>query len=99
MTPVSTKAGLRGMPNSLDGIRIIEDPLLTETVEDWSRVRSPSRAARRRKQGHWQNIQYVQKPKWTVLGFGNALVMHPEVARALRARASGVPVEVVGGEP
>lgn len=32
------------------------------TREDWSQVRSPSRAARRLAQGHRQNIRTVDEP-------------------------------------
>jgi hypothetical protein len=38
------------------GVRIIESLHMVDRVEDWSRVRSPGRAARRRRQGHRQNL-------------------------------------------
>lgn len=66
------------------GVQIIEDPNMTRTVEDWSHVRSPSRAARRRKQGHRQNIRFVQEPMQSVYRIGNAMVMHPVIAAQLR---------------
>lgn len=47
------------------GIRFIADDKLVDTTEDWSKVRSPSRAERRRKQGHRQNIRIVGTPRMT----------------------------------
>ncbi len=67
------------------GFQIIENPYLTKAVEDWSRVRSPGRAARRRKK-HRQNIRIVQVAMRDVFEMGGKLVMHPEVARELRQR-------------
>lgn len=66
------------------GLRVIEDASMADIREDWSRVRSPSRAARRRKKGYRQNIDYVLVPKTVVIRLGNTLVMHPEIARKLR---------------
>ncbi|MRI57789.1 hypothetical protein D8770_28425 [Methylobacterium sp. DB1607] len=66
--------------------RIVEDPFMTDTVEDWSEVRSPSRAARRRRQGHRQRIRFVSRPRSEIYHVGDMLVMHPETARKLRAR-------------
>lgn len=65
------------------GLRIIRDIHMTETVEDWSRVRSPSRARRRRRLGYRQNIDYRVVPKKEAVSIGDALVMHPETADAL----------------
>lgn len=65
-------------------MKIIEDPNLTETIEDWSHVRSPSRAARRLRQGHRQNIIYRTVPKPNGFVFGDTLVIHPDTARQLR---------------
>jgi hypothetical protein len=67
------------------GMVVIEDPSLTKAVEDWSRVRSPGRAARRRKK-HRQNIRVVHVAMRDVYEIGGKLVMHPEVARELRRR-------------
>jgi hypothetical protein len=53
---------------------------MTKTVEDWSGVRSPSRAARRRRQGHRQNIVFREVPDETVYVIGkNKYVGHPEI--------------------
>lgn len=65
---------------------VIEDASLVDMVEDWSRVRSPSRAMRRRRQGHRQNIRMAPAPRETVysLDGGRVLVMHPSIAKGLR---------------
>jgi len=68
----------------ITGVRIIEDSNLVDYVEDWSKVRSPSRARRRRKRGFAQNIQMsaVALQKVYSLDGGKTLVMHPDIARA-----------------
>jgi len=68
-------------------VRIIEDHNLVDSTEDWSRVRSPSRALRRMKMGHKQNVRIVSKPKMSAysLDGGRTLIMHPAMAAALRA--------------
>lgn len=77
-----------GTFSSLGGMRLIADPHMTDTIEDWSEVRSPSRAQRRRRQGHRQRIRYFQKPKPTFYQAGNALIAHPEMIAKLVAAAS-----------
>ncbi len=69
------------------GVRIIENDLLTVLAEDWSKVRSPSRAKRRLKQGHRQRIRHYYRPdpKAYKLPDGT-VVMHPAMAQALRQR-------------
>lgn len=71
-----------------NGLRIIEDASLVDVTEDWSRVRSPSRAERRRRQGHRQNIAFVGTPKTECFAFGNTVVMHPVMAAKIRAATS-----------
>lgn len=66
------------------GIRIIENALLVDSVEDWSRVRSPSRARRRMRYGHRQNVRIVSKPRTDVLVVGTTWFMHPMTADLLR---------------
>jgi len=70
----------------IGSVRIIEDANLLDTVEDWSRVRSPARAWRRRRRGFKQNIvtRHVPKKEIYSLDGGRTLVMHPEMARELR---------------
>lgn len=65
-------------------MRIIQSLAMTREVEDWSRVRSPSRAARRLKQGHRQNVRLLQVPRKDCLSIdgGQTFVMHPETYRA-----------------
>lgn len=53
---------------SYRGVEIVADPNLTEYVEDWSDVRSPSRARRRRAQGHKQRIKLVPAPNMVTIG-------------------------------
>lgn len=54
--------------------------------EDWSGVRSPGRARRRRKK-HRQNIKPLYAPKKEALRYGDTLIMHPAVAAQLRVEA------------
>lgn len=60
-------------PSMLNGFLIIESPSMTDAVEDWSRVRSPSRAARRRKK-HRQNIEVRHVAKRDVIATADALI-------------------------
>jgi hypothetical protein len=78
---------------TVGGVRIDEDPtLVLLDGEDWSRVRSPSRAARRRRQGHRQNIKQRWKPDPTAyhVRAENLFVMHPAMAAQLRQLAKEV---------
>lgn len=65
--------------------RIVEDASLVDYVEDWSKVRSPSRARRRLRRGIRKSIPMKSVPNKTVYSIdnGRTLVMHPEVARAM----------------
>jgi hypothetical protein len=66
---------------------------LTITEEDWSDVRSPSRAKRRRAQGHKQRIRYVQVPDPNFHTIGNQVYGHPVTVQKLldRLPASDIP--------
>lgn len=67
------------------GMRIIEDASLTDPYEDWSGVRSPSRARRRMGRGHRQNVVIKRTPKKDAYIIGNhTIVMHPVMAAELR---------------
>ena len=66
------------------GLRIIENPLLTEPFEDWSGVRSRARGERRRARGFPQNVRTIQVPSRKIYRIGDALHMHPEMAKLLR---------------
>ena len=74
----------------LSGLRVIEDASLVDTYEDWSDVRSPARA-RRRRWKHKQRIIVRFKPKPEAYRMGNALVMHPEIARQMRRQLETQP--------
>jgi len=76
----------------IGSVRIIEDANLLDTVEDWSRVRSPARARRRRKRGFPQNIVYRSVPKRDIysLDGGRTLVMHPAIAREVRRKIAEI---------
>lgn len=70
-------------------------PVITMTIgpfEDWSEVRSPSRARRRRRK-HRQNIRYFNKPDPKLTVIAGRVYTHPETLRALvktiRDRANG----------
>lgn len=73
---------MRAMP------RIVQNEFLTVPVEDWSKVRSPSRAKRRMKKGHRQNVRIIYVPSHEVYrmalpGTPETLVMHPEKYKEL----------------
>lgn len=67
-----------------DGLEIRESLHATQSVEDWSGCRSRSRAERRRKQGHRQNVKTIQKP--ACFQMGKTLLIHPELMRQLKER-------------
>lgn len=68
--------------------KIIESRDMVDPVEDWSGVRSPSRAVRRRKRGFPQRIKIVYVPKKEAISMdgGRTVVMHPDMAAELRRR-------------
>jgi hypothetical protein len=69
------------------GLRLVADPNMVDMVgEDWSRVRSPARAARRRKRGFPQRIRPVYAPKKEAYQAGDMIVAHPAVIRELMER-------------
>lgn len=69
-----------------DGVRIIENDKMIDVTEDWSKVRSRGRAARRRRQGHRQNIKVIGTPKTEIISIdgGRTLIVHPATAQVLR---------------
>lgn len=71
------------------GVRIIESLAMVDHVEDWSKVRSPGRARRRRRK-YRQNIRIVAVPRPEAVSIdgGRTLIMHPETARRLREMIS-----------
>ena len=71
------------------GVRIVEDASMVDVVgEDWSGCRSISRALRRAKRGHRQNVKPLTRPKPEILHLQaqNVLVMHPVTAAKLRGK-------------
>lgn len=68
-----------------NGLRLVNEPSLTETAEDWSDVRSHGRARRRRRQGHRQRIRYYLVPSKTLITAGDMLIGHPETLAKLVA--------------
>jgi hypothetical protein len=71
--------------NTIMGVQIVEDPNMREVVgEDWSNVRSPGRARRRRRK-HRQNILPLYAPLKQFYHVGNRIICHPAVAAQLRA--------------
>ena len=71
----------------LNGMRVITSDVVGDPYEDWSAVRSPSRARRRRKQGHSQRIVNRYRANGTVYHdrIHNALICHPhDYARIAR---------------
>lgn len=67
-------------------MRIVESLHMVESVEDWSRVRSPSRAERRRRQGHRQNIDVRLVPRKDAITIdgGRSYMVHPTVAKEMQ---------------
>lgn len=64
-------------------MNIRESLLMVESIEDWSRVRSPSRARRRLRLGYPQNIaiRHVPRKDAITMDGGRTYTMHPETAR------------------
>ena len=75
--------------NTIDGFRIIEcKEMVTYAGEDWSKVRSPGRARRRRKK-HRQNIGalYVPSGQFIMDERRHTITCHPAMAAQLKAAA------------
>lgn len=79
--------------NSFMGMRVVTSSIMTVPAEDWSRVRSPSRARRRMRYGHRQNVRYYDAPSPKAAVIGGVLYCHPEMVIELKRAAyeSGVP--------
>lgn len=65
------------------GLRLVEDRSLVNIVEDWSSVRSPSRARRRLKLGHPQRIKIMVVPRMEIYRAMGCIIGHPEALREL----------------
>jgi len=68
------------------GLSIISTDQAVITEEDWTEVRSPARAARRRRQGHPQQIITTRTP--TAVQVGEVIYAHPEIYAQLQRRVS-----------
>ncbi|MCI5075666.1 hypothetical protein [Oricola sp.] len=68
--------------------RFIPSAHLVDTIEDWSDCRSPSRAMRRRRQGHRQRVRFVQVPKPDGYRVGNDIFMHPATLQLMQETLS-----------
>ena len=68
----------------IGGLVVIESWDMVRVVEDWSLCRSRSRAERRRRQGHRQNVRVKVSPRQDVILFGDKLICHPDVAARFR---------------
>ena len=67
------------------GLRVIESSHMVDgPFEDWSRVRSPGRARRRRGK-HRQNIRIFYTPKPEFLKTADAIIGHPAMCAKLKA--------------
>lgn len=65
-------------------MNFVETESATEAAEDWSRVRSPSRARRRMKRGFPQNVRHYRKP--AAYQMDGVTYIHPRLMKALRER-------------
>ena len=66
--------------------KLMINDLLVEEYEDWSRVRSPSRAKRRMRSGHRQNVDIKQRPSSRVIHdkVNNVMYCHSETYKRMR---------------
>lgn len=73
-------------PGMLSGLKIIESVSMVDgPFEDWSQVRSPGRARRRRRQGHQQRIRLYYKPREDFLRTADTIIGHPATIAKLKA--------------
>lgn len=71
---------------TLAELRFIETPHAVTRVEDWSRVRSPSRARRRMRAGKRQNVVITETPAAYVAN--GTTFIHPDMAREFRRQVA-----------
>ena len=62
---------------------LVNDEVMSNTIEDWSNVRSPSRAKRSLMRGFTQNIIYKKVPKKEIIKFGDSLMMHSQTKKEM----------------
>lgn len=78
-------------PATFNGFSIVETMgMVVYAGEDWSKVRSPSRARRRRKK-HSQNItaKYDPSPEFLIDERRRVIYCHPAMAKKLMQSAKG----------
>lgn len=70
------------------GLRLVPSPHMSDVTEDWSKVRSPGRAKRRRKAGKPQRIVRMVTPHETAMidHASGTVYAHPDVLQKLRVR-------------
>lgn len=73
---------------SFMGMPIVTNRLLTVPAEDWSRVRSPSRARRRMHRGFRQNVRYYDAPTPKAMVIGGVMYVHPDMLDEIMKRAN-----------
>lgn len=71
-----------------NGMRVFLDENLVDWQEDWSAVRSPSRARRRRARGFRQRIIRTATPKKVAFQFEGSLFMHPAMWGQLKDKVA-----------
>lgn len=67
------------------GMRFVASYSMTESVEDWSRVRSPARARRRMRRGFPQNVVVRIAPRKDILVLNGVAYVHPDTFARLKA--------------
>lgn len=68
-----------------NGMQVILDRGMVHQIgEDWSDCRSPSRAKRRRRQGHPQRMRPVLAPDEEIMQIFGTLKMHPAIWEKLK---------------
>jgi hypothetical protein len=68
------------------GMPIVTSLMHTVPAQDWSRVRSPSRAIRRMRRGFAQNIRHWQAPSPEIFVVGGTIHCHPVTLHKLQQR-------------
>ncbi len=73
---------------SFMGMPIVTNRLLTVPAEDWSRVRSPSRARRRMRRGFRQNVRYYDAPTPKAIVIDGVMYVHPDMLATIMKLAN-----------
>lgn len=82
--------------NNIYGLNIIlSDQMVIGPFEDWSKVRSPGRAARRRNRGIPQRIRVYYMPDPNLLRTSDSIIGHPATIQKLREKITKTGQELV----